>query len=85
MRGPSIIHRDCSDGRDRYRELGFGRGISIATAFQQAGDGEVEGLLCGRGFSGVWMSVQNELLGDVPESFFDRDLSSSSVLRQQQT
>jgi hypothetical protein len=29
------------------------------------------------------MSVQNELLGDVPESFFDQlnlDLSSSSVL-----
>ncbi len=35
------------------------------------------------GFFGVWMSIQNELLGNVPESFFDRlnlDLSSASVL-----
>ena len=80
---PSIILRDCGDGGDRYCEFGFCRGISVSKTFQQAGDGEVEGLLGGGGFSGVWMSIQNELLGDVPESFFDRlnlDLSSASLL-----
>ena len=40
-------------------------------------------MLCRGGFSGVWMSIQNKLLGDVPENFFDRlnlNLSSASVL-----
>jgi hypothetical protein len=67
---PSILLQDCGDGGDKDSKRWLCRWIVVAKTFQQAGDGEVKGLLGWGGFSGVWMSIQNKLLGNVPESFF---------------
>ncbi len=78
-----VVLCNCRDCRDWQGQLWFRRRIAVPIAFNLSGDGEVEGLLGRGGFSGVGMSVQNEFLGNVPESPFDRlnlDRTSKAVL-----
>ena len=68
---PTIVRRDRREGRDGNSKLRFRRRILVSVLLQESGNGEVKRLLSGRGSSGVWMSVQNKPLGDVPESPLD--------------
>ena len=82
VRGPSVVGCYCSDGQYWQGQLWLCGWVIVTEMFDQTRDGEIKGLLGGGCSSGVWMSVQNILLCNVPESPFDRlnlDLISKAV------
>ncbi len=71
VRSPLVIFGYCGDGGDWYGQFGLGRGVFISKLLDYPRNWEVEGMLCWGCASWVGMSVQNELLGNVPESPLD--------------
>ncbi len=71
VRSLPVIFGYCGDGGDWYGQFGLGRGVFISKLLDYPRNWEVKGMLCWGCASWVKMSVQNELLGDVPESPLD--------------
>ena len=83
VRGEMIPRCNGGDGGHRDRKLRLGGGVFVIKAFQNAGDGQVEGVLGRRRSSGVGMSIQNIFLGNTLERDSNRlnlDLTSEPVL-----